>query len=75
MGEARHRLKRSVYRIGDAFDDDAGEIVGRSAVQIAIERQRRTAAEPLPTARFVTHRAGAVIDARPDTKRRVAVRW
>ena len=44
------------------MQDDLDQIVGHRAVQIAVERQRRPAAEQRRAADLVANRAGALID-------------
>src|ERR1700737_3589203 len=66
--EGRHIAELARDRLGDAVEDDLDQIVGYRAVQIAVERQRRPAAEQRRTADLMADRAGALIEAGPGAR-------
>ena len=61
--EGGHIAEIARNRVGDAVQDHLDQVVRGGRVQIAVERQRRPAAEQGRTADFVTDRAGALVKA------------
>ena len=62
--EGRHIAEIARHRGCDAVQDDLDQIVRHGAVQIAVQRQRRPAAEQRRAADRMANRAGALIEPR-----------
>ena len=66
--EARHISEIARNRRGDAVQDHLDQIVGHGSVQIAVQRQRRPAAEQGRRRRPMANGAGAFIETRADAE-------
>src|ERR1700687_430943 len=66
--EAGHVAEIARHRGGDAMQDHLDQIVRHGTVQIAVQRQRRPAAEQGRAPNLMANRAGAFIEARADRR-------
>src|SRR6267142_4348925 len=62
--EGRHVSEIARHRRSDAMQNHLNQIVWHGAVQVAVQRQRRPAAEQGRAANLMANRAGTLIEAR-----------